>query len=113
MQYFDLIFTLHAQEQMRNRGIKMEQAWEVFKHPMRTNIGKYKETKEFEREFDDFKITVVAHQNKKNEWVVRSVWRNPPLPGSPDAKQEETWKRYKKAGFWGKILIQIKQQLGL
>lgn len=113
MKYFDLIFTLHAQDQLKNRGIKIAEAWEAFKHPTITKVGKHKGTKEFEREFDNFKITVVAHQNQKNEWIVRSVWRDPPLPGTADAKQKESWKKYNKSGFWGKIWIQIKQQLGL
>lgn len=112
MQYFDLIFTLHSQDQLRNRGIKISEAWETFKHPTRTQKGKYGGL-EFQREFDDFKISLVAHQNMKNEWVVRSVWRNPELPGTADAKQKSIWKRYNKSGFWGKIWIMVKQQLGL
>lgn len=112
MHYFGLIFTLHAQEQLKNRGIKISEAWETFKHPDRTQKGKYGGI-ELEREYDDYKITVVAIQNKKNEWIIKSVWRNPPLPGTADAKQKEFWKKYNKAGFWGKIWIQIKQQLGM
>ena len=111
MQYFDLIFTLHAQDQLRNRGIKISEAWETFKHPLRTQKGKYGGL-EFEREFDNYKITVVAIQNNKNVWIVKSVWRNPPLLGTADAKQKESWKKYNKSGLWGKIWITIKQQIG-
>lgn len=113
MQYFNLIFTLHAQEQLAARGVKMEDAYEAFEHPTKFSKGKYSGTTEFEREFDNFKITIVAHQNQKNEWVARSVWRNPPLPGTSDAKQKISWKKYNKSGFWGKIWHQIKQQLGV
>lgn len=111
MKYFDLIFTLHAQEQLINRGIKISEAWETFKHPNRSQEGKYGGL-ELEKEFDDYKITVVAKQNPKNEWVVRSVWRNPPLPGTADAKQKTLWKKYNKSGFLGQLWIQLKQQLG-
>lgn len=110
MRYFDLIFTLHAQDQLKNRGIKIAEAWETFKHPNRSKKGKYGGL-EFEREFDNHKITVVATQNNKNEWIVKSVWRNPPLPETADARQKESWKKYNKSGFWGKIWTQIKQQL--
>lgn len=111
MQYFDLIFTLHAHDQLKNRGIKIAEAWKTFKHPIRTQKGKHGGL-EFEHEFDDYKITVVAIQNNKNEWIVKSVWRKPPLSETADAKQKSLWNKDKKAGFLGKIWIQIKQQLG-
>lgn len=113
MLYFNLIFTLHAQQQLAARGIKMEDAYETFKHSTTVYKGKYGKTTQFQREFDNFKITVVAHQNQKNEWVARSVWRNPPLPGTSDAKQKESWKKYNKANFLGKIWLSIKQQLNI
>ncbi len=112
MRYFDLIFTRHAQEKMEARGIKMADAWKTFKHTTRSTKDKYGGVR-FEKEFDDFKITVVAFQNQKNEWVVKSVWRNPPLQGTSDAKQKEYWKKYNKTGFWEKAWIVFKQQLGL
>lgn len=111
MRYFDLIFTLHSQDQLKNRGIKIAEAWETFKHPIRTQKGRYGGL-EFEHEFDDYKITVVAVQNDKNEWMVKSVWRKPPLPETVDARQKQVWKRYNKSGFWGKIWIMAKRQLG-
>jgi hypothetical protein len=112
MRYFNLIFTLHAQDQMRERGIKIAEAWETFKHPTMTAHGKHG-GEQFEREFSDYKITVVAFLNRKNEWVVKSLWRNPELPGTDDSKRKAIWKRYNKAGIWGKIWIQIKQQIGI
>jgi hypothetical protein len=111
MRYFDLIFTLHAQDALRSRGIKIADAWHTFKHPTKTYHGKHGE-EQFEREFDDFKVTVVAAQNKSNEWVVKSVWRNPALPGTADARKKVVWKKYNKAGIWGKLWIQLKEQLG-
>lgn len=112
MQYFDLIFTLHAQDQLRNRGIKIEQAWKTFNRPDRTQKGKLGGL-EFKREFDDYKISVVAIQNPKDKWVVKSVWRDPPLPGTNDERERYRWQEYRNAGFWGKIWIAIKRQLGI
>lgn len=112
MRYFDLIFTLHAQDKMEARGVRMEEAWEAFKHANRVVPGNG-HSKKFEKEFGDFKISVIAAQNKNNEWVVKSAWRNPPLPGTPDAKQKKIWKKYNKSGFLGQIWLQLKQQLGI
>ncbi len=112
MQYFDLIFTLHAQKQLKERGIKISDAWETFKHPTRNKKGKYGGLV-FEREFEEYKISVAAVQNQKNEWVVKSAWRNPELPGTEDAKRKAVWKKYNKSGFLGQLWIQLKQQIGL
>jgi hypothetical protein len=90
----------------------MEQAWEAFKHPTKTEKGEYGGLV-FQREFDDYKVSVVTIQNNKREWIVKSVWRNPPLAGTADAKQKSEWKKYNKSGFWGKAWIILKQQLGL
>jgi len=111
MQYFDLIITKHAQEQIAARGLKINEVWETFKHPNRTSRNKYSGQK-FEKEFENYKITVVAIQNPKNELVAKSVWRNPPLPDTPDAKKKAMWKKYNKSGFFGQLWIQIKQQFG-
>ena len=113
MQYFDLIFTLHSQRKLTERGIKMEDAYEAFKHPTHKKRGKFGDNFMFEREFPDFKLTVVARQNMKNEWVAKSAWRNPPLSGTADAREKETWKKYNKAGFFGQLWIQFKQQIGI
>jgi len=112
MRYFDLIITLHAQDQIKARGLKMENVYETFKHPTKYGKGKYRATSEFEKEFSDFKVTVVATQNNKNEWIVKSAWRSPPLPGTADARQKKAWQKYNKAGFLGQLWLQIKQQLG-
>jgi hypothetical protein len=112
MHYFDLIFTLHAQEQLKARGIKIADAWETFKHPNRSGKNKYGGFR-FEKEFESYTVTVIAIQNNKNEWIVKSVWRNPELPGTEDSKRKAVWKKYNKSGLLGKIWIQVKQQLGI
>ncbi len=111
MRYFDLIITRHAQEQITTRGIKLADVWETFQHPITTSKGKYSGS-QFEREFDNYKIFVIAIQNKKNEWIVKTAWRDPELPGTADAKRKAVWKQYNKAGTLGKIWIQIKLQMG-
>lgn len=111
MNYLDLIFTNHAQEQATKRGIRYEDAYETFKKPDRSFAGKEGGT-EFHKKFDGFEITLIGKLNDKKEWIAISVWRNPPLEGTSDALKAKQWKDYRKAGVWGKIWINIKQQLG-
>jgi hypothetical protein len=112
MKYFNLVFTLHAQDQTEAREIKLAEVWETIKHPTSIKSGKYG-GKQFEREYENYKITAVAVQNKEKEWVVKSVWRNPPLPDTADYKEKKAWRKYNKASTLGKIWIEIKNQLGI
>jgi hypothetical protein len=111
MQYLDLIFTNHALEQITRRGMKKEDAYEAFKHPDRTFGGKDGGT-EFHKWFEGYEVTVIGKKNEMGSWVAISTWRNPPLSGTADSVKQSKWKDYKKAGFWGKVWINIKQQLG-
>lgn len=112
MYYKDLIYTDHVLTRMKERGMDIEQIWQTLKYPdykIKTKTG----TPGFKKTFGEFQLTVVAVQNEKYEWVLKSAWREPPLPNTPDAKRREAWLKYRKAGFWGKIWISIKQQIGL
>lgn len=113
MEYFGLVFTKHALSKMQERGIKKENAWETFKHPDRYFEGKKKDTFEFQKGFGEFRLTVVAAQNPRGEWITISVWRDPPLAGTADAKENAEWRKYRQAGFLGKILLGIKRRLGI
>ena len=110
MEYFGLVFTKHALAKMQERGIRKEDAWETFKHPERRFRGKRKDTFEFLRSFGDFRLTVLAAQNPRDEWITISVWRDPPRPGTADARENQEWKKYKNAGIFGKIFLGIKRQ---
>lgn len=112
MRYFNLIFTKHAIARIYERGLTKELARETFNHPDETKNAK-KEGMEFLKYFNGFRTKLIAKQNEKNEWIVVSFWRDPPLPGTNDAKKSKRWKEYRNAGFWGKIWLQIKQQLGI
>lgn len=112
MQYFNLVLTKHAEEMIRERGLTKDIAWETFNHPDESKKARNGGT-QFIKYFDGFKTGLIAKQNIKNEWIVVSFWRDPALPGTIDERKQYRWKKYRKAGTWGKIWIMIKQQLGL
>ncbi|HVT00838.1 MAG TPA: hypothetical protein VHE53_01220 [Patescibacteria group bacterium] len=113
MQYLDLILTNHVLEKANDRGIRKSEIYETFKHPDNSAKGKTRDSIENTKRFDDYTITVVLKQTESDGWLAVSAWRNPPLPGTRDARQKEAWKKYQKAGLLGKIWYQVKQQLGL
>lgn len=110
MRYSNLIFTKHALERIAERGLNKELAWETFNHPDESKKAKNGGS-QFVKYFEGFRAGLIAKQNDKNEWIVVSFWRNPPLPGTLDEHKRYRWQKYRKAGFWGKIWLSVKQQL--
>ncbi len=111
--YGNAIWTNHALKRIGQRGLSQDIAWQAFKYPDTTLPGKNPGTSEFQKKFGISLVTIIAKQNERREWIILSCWIDPPLPGSIDAKKREDWKRYKKAGFWGKFWLTLKKQLGL
>lgn len=110
--YGGVIWTNHAIEKMRDRGLSQDKAFEAFKHPDKTFPAKKPHALEFRKRFNGSFITVIALQNEKNEWVVISAWIDPPVFGSKDYKERKAYKRYQKASGFMKIVLTIKNQIG-
>lgn len=111
--YRNLIFTNHALERIKERKLMQQMAYDTFTAPDSVAEGKRTGTKEFRKRFEVSTVTLIATQNEKNEWVVLSVWIDPPLPGTKDFQEKERYHAYRKAGFWGKFWLTLKNQLGL
>ncbi len=112
-QYFrNIIWTNHAIERMRSRGLSQEIAGEAFTYPDRSMPGKTKDSLVFEKRYDRSLVTIVAKQNEKNEWIILSAWIDPPVPGSPDAKAKKQYFEYQKASGLKKFWIAFKKQIG-
>lgn len=110
--YGGVIWTNHAQERLINRRVPQSMAIQAFQSPDTTFAGKNPGTTQFEKKFGNSTVTLIAKQNERREWIILSGWIDPPLPGTEDARKKEAWKKYKKAGFWGKVWYVVKQQLG-
>lgn len=124
MKITDVVFTNHSIERMKQRGISGDFAWQTIKTPDSKNPGKEKYTTEFVKKFDQHFVTAVAKKNDIGEWVVLSVWVDPPLPGTGDFAKKEKYKRdhqhmrnmdrkMEKASFWGKLWLAFRKQVGL
>lgn len=111
--YRNVIFTNHALERMRDRGLPQENAYEAFSHPDSSIDGKEKGTIECVKRQEHYKITVIAKQNERREWIIISAWVDPPMPGSIDVGKKEAYQKYQKASFWGKLFLTLKKQLGI
>lgn len=111
--YGGLIFTKHAIERMQQRSIPQNMVWEAFNKPDKTFPGKQPGSTEYQKQFGKSLVTLIVRQNEKREWIVVSCWMDPPLPGTIDYMKKERYKEYQKAGFWRKMWLTLKSQLGL
>ncbi len=111
--YGGVIWTNHALQRLSDRGFTQDMALKAFNSPDSSMPGKNDGSIEYARKFNNSKITIIAKQNEKKEWIILSCWIDPPLPGSADFKKQENYRKYQKASFWGKFWITLKSQLGL
>ena len=119
----DVVFTNHAIERMRERGISGEWAWATVKKADKNQPGKEKHTTEFIKKFSTNTITAICKKNDIGEWVVLSVWMDPPLTGTKDYKKKHKYlkhleknkeldRKIEKASFWGKLWLTFRKQAG-
>lgn len=110
--YGGLIWTNHALDRLTARGLSQERAWETFKNPDIEQKTKDEGTL-FQKRFGETLVTVIAKQNEKKEWIVISVWMDPPLPGSEESWEKQRYRKYRKASFMGKLFLTLRKQLGI
>lgn len=102
-----IIWTNHALERLRERGIKQSDAWAVWRRPDRERKGKSGNWIYY-RTFGDVRIEVAAKQNEKKEWIILSVWSKPVTEKNTlkenslkenSLKENSFWQNFKKLFF--------------
>lgn len=72
-RYGGVIWTNHAMDRMRERGIKQGDAWATFNRPGKSRKGASGNWV-YLRNWGGEQIEVVAKQDQKREWIILSVW---------------------------------------
>lgn len=98
---------------MRDRGLPQDTALDTFKKPDEVEKGREHGSYRHIKQFGPSRVTVIAKQNERREWLILSAWIDPPMKGSKDAKEQLQFKQYQKASEWGKFWLTLKKQLGL
>jgi len=71
------IWTNHALQRLRERGIKQGDAWATWRNPEQSRKGTSPGSWVYFRNYGRDQIEVVAKQNEKREWLILSVWSRP------------------------------------
>lgn len=72
--YGGVIWTNHALQRLKERGISQGDAWATFRRPDQSRYAEAKGAWIYYKNYPTQKIEVVAKQNKKKEWLILSVW---------------------------------------
>lgn len=72
-----VIWTNHALDRLKERGIKQGDAWATFNNPEKSRYAKAKGAWVFYKTYGNERIEVVTKKNEKGEWIVLSVWSKP------------------------------------
>lgn len=79
-----VIWTNHALNRLRERGIKQGDAWATWNRAEQTRKGASGNWVYY-KNWGGTQIEVVAKQNEKREWIILSVWSRPVFPGPPNS----------------------------
>ena len=72
--YKGVIWTNHALERLRERGIKQGDAWATWRNPQNSKKGTVAGSWVYYRNYGSLEIEVVAKKNERGEWIILSVW---------------------------------------
>jgi len=75
--YGGIIWTNHALERLKDRGIKQGDAWATWNRPHQSKKGTVSGSWVYYRDWGETQIEVVAKQNERHEWIIISVWSRP------------------------------------
>lgn len=90
-----VIWTNHALEKLKERGIKQSDAWATWRNPEQSRKAKVQGAWVYYKTYGSEKIEVVAKKNEKGEWIILSVW------------SRSVFKKSGNESFWAFLLKKI------
>lgn len=85
-----VIWTNHALERLKQRGIKQGDAWATWRSPEQSRKGASGNWVYY-KTYGNERIEVVAKQNEKKEWLILSVWSKPVYNNYPNPQKNSFW----------------------
>ena len=94
-----VIWTNHALDRLRDRGIKQGDAWATWRNPEQSRYAIAQGAWIYYRTWAGQRIEVVAKQNERKEWLILSVWSRPVYRPSGIAQEPSFLKNLVKVLF--------------
>lgn len=106
-----IIWTHHALARLDQRGLTQDIAYNAFRYP--DKVEKAREGgSEFVKWSGKSRITVIAKQNERGEWLVVSNWVDPPLYGTTDYYKKKDYQAYKRMPWWARMITDTFKAIG-
>jgi hypothetical protein len=87
-KYGGIIWTNHALERLRERGIRQSDALATFNRPEQSRQGSNERGSwVYYRTYGNERIEVVAKKNEQGEWIILSVWSKPVYGNQDQSKR--------------------------
>ncbi|PIV01887.1 hypothetical protein COS54_00240 [Candidatus Shapirobacteria bacterium CG03_land_8_20_14_0_80_39_12] len=96
-KYGNAIWTDHALQRLKERGLKIEVALAAFNSPQESRPGNIPGSTVYYRTWENDRVEVVGKQNEKGEWIILSVW----------SRKVENSKWTGKLPWWKSLLKEI------
>lgn len=91
-RFGNIIWTNHALDRLRERGIKQGDAWATWRNPEQSRRGTVPGSWIYYRNYGRTQIEVVAKQNERKEWLILSVWSRPVYQKSSKSTKTSFWR---------------------
>lgn len=106
-----VIWTNHAIERNRERGVSESYINQTINHPDHSfPSGDNKTT--YKKRFGHQTVTVIIKLTEKGDYLILSAWIDPPNFGTNDFKKNQRYHQMKKAGPIKKLWITLLNQIG-
>lgn len=89
--YGGVVWTNHALQRLKERGIKQGDAWATFQRPDQSRYATTKGAWIYYKTYGSEKVEVVAKQNDRKEWIILTVWSRPLYEKSTHRHKSENW----------------------
>lgn len=86
-KYGGVIWTKHALQRLKDRGISQGDAWATWRRPDNSQYATQKNAWVYYRRYGNQQIEVVATKNDNSQWVILSVWSKPVIHRQKKPKQ--------------------------
>ena len=97
-RYKGLIWTNHALQRLRERGIKQGDAWATWNSPEQSRKGASGNWVYY-KTYGNQRIEVVAKQNENREWIILSVWSKEVFGNEKSVQKSSFWQNLVKIIF--------------
>ena len=92
-KYGGVVWTNHALQRLKERGIPQGDAWAAWKRPDQSRYAATRGAWVYYKTWGTQRIEVVAKQDERKQWIIMSVWSRPTHEKKREGKKTSLLKK--------------------